>query len=29
VAADGKSSDGVGVMTAIPRDLLLCRWALS
>jgi len=23
VAADGKSSDGVGVMTAIPRDLLL------
>ena len=22
VAADGKSSDGVGVMTAIPRDLL-------
>jgi len=23
VAADGKSSDGVGVMTAIPRDILL------
>jgi glutamate synthase domain-containing protein 2/glutamate synthase domain-containing protein 1/glutamate synthase domain-containing protein 3 len=23
VAADGKSSDGVGVMTAIPRDLML------
>ena len=23
VAADGKSSDGVGVMTAVPRDLLL------
>src|ERR1700733_3024833 len=23
VAADGKSSDGVGVMTAIPRDLFL------
>ena len=23
VAADGKSSDGVGVMTAIPRELLL------
>src|SRR5882762_7829268 len=23
VAADGKSSDGVGVMTSIPRDLLL------
>src|SRR5580704_13672267 len=22
-AADGKSSDGVGVMTAIPRDLLV------
>ena len=23
VAADGKSSDGVGIMTAVPRDLLL------
>ena len=23
IAADGKSSDGVGIMTAIPRDLLL------
>src|ERR1700744_4588534 len=27
VAADGKSSDGVGVMTAIPRELLL--WPLG
>src|SRR5271157_1320332 len=25
VAADGKSSDGVGVTTAIPRDWLLAR----
>lgn len=29
VAADGKSSDGVGVMTAIPRDLLLGATGLA
>src|ERR1700756_2829892 len=29
VAADGKSSDGVGVTTAIPREWLLTRSALS
>ncbi len=29
VAADGKSSDGVGVMTAIPRDLLLGHLGIS
>ncbi len=29
VAADGKSSDGVGVMTAIPRDLLVSSLGLS
>jgi glutamate synthase domain-containing protein 2/glutamate synthase domain-containing protein 1/glutamate synthase domain-containing protein 3 len=29
VAADGKSSDGVGVMTAIPRDLLLGPLGIS
>ncbi len=29
VAADGKSSDGVGVMTAIPRPLLLASTGLS
>jgi len=29
VAADGKSSDGVGVMTAIPRDLLLLSMGIE
>ncbi len=29
VAADGKSSDGVGLMTAIPRELLLASVGLS
>src|SRR5580658_10061954 len=28
-AADGKSSDGVGVMTAVPRELLLAETAVS
>ena len=28
-AADGKSSDGVGVMTAVPRDLLLAETGVS
>ncbi|MEA2539700.1 MAG: hypothetical protein QOH35_1066, partial [Acidobacteriaceae bacterium] len=29
IAADGKSSDGVGIMTAIPRDFLLASTGLS
>src|ERR1700729_2439685 len=29
IAADGKSSDGVGIMTAIPRDFLLASAGLS
>jgi glutamate synthase (NADPH/NADH) large chain len=29
VAADGKSSDGIGINTAIPRDLLLASTGLS
>src|ERR1700742_4220312 len=29
IAADGKSSDGVGIMTAIPRDFLLAATGLS
>ena len=29
VAADGKSSDGVGIMSAIPRELLLSSVGLS
>ncbi len=29
VAADGKSSDGVGIMTAIPRELLLSHMGLE
>jgi glutamate synthase domain-containing protein 2/glutamate synthase domain-containing protein 1/glutamate synthase domain-containing protein 3 len=29
IAADGKSSDGVGIMTAIPRDFLLGSTGLS
>lgn len=29
IAADGKSSDGVGVMTSIPRDFLLASTGLS
>ena len=29
IAADGKSSDGVGIMTAIPRDFLLASIGLS
>ncbi len=29
IAADGRSSDGVGVMTAIPRELLLAETKLS
>ena len=29
VAADGKSSDGVGIMTSIPRDFLLASVGLT
>ena len=29
IAADGKSSDGVGIMTAIPRDFLLASCGIS
>jgi glutamate synthase domain-containing protein 1 len=29
IAADGKSSDGVGIMTAIPREFLLASTGLS
>ena len=29
IAADGKSSDGVGIMTAIPREFLLAPAGLS
>src|SRR6201996_9709163 len=29
VAADGKSSDGVGVMTAVPRELLLAETGIA
>ena len=29
IAADGKSSDGVGIMTAIPREFLLASAGLS
>src|SRR6202167_4217326 len=29
IAADGKSSDGVGIMTAIPRDFLLASAGIS
>ena len=29
IAADGKSSDGVGIMTAIPREFLLRSMGLS
>src|ERR1700761_4333092 len=29
IAADGKSSDGVGIMTGIPRDFLLSSAGLS
>src|ERR1700755_1265993 len=29
IAADGKSSDGVGIMTAVPRDFLLASTGLS
>src|SRR6204780_3393297 len=29
IAADGKSSDGVGIMTAIPREFLLVSTGLS
>src|ERR1700761_2200468 len=29
IAADGKSSDGVGIMTAIPREFLLKTSGLS
>ncbi len=29
IAADGKSSDGVGIMTAIPRDFLLASTGIS
>src|SRR5580693_2827925 len=29
VAADGKSSDGVGIMTAVPREFLLASTGLS
>src|ERR1700748_1053631 len=29
IAADGKSSDGVGIMTGIPRDFLLASAGLS
>src|SRR5580698_3025887 len=29
IAADGKSSDGVGIMTAIPREFLLASAGIS
>ena len=29
IAADGKSSDGVGIMTAIPREFLLASTGIS
>src|ERR1700736_4673941 len=29
IAADGQSSDGVGIMTGIPRDLLLSQTSLQ
>ena len=29
IAADGKSSDGVGIMTAIPREFLLTSTGVS
>src|SRR6201996_4948203 len=29
IAADGKSSDGVGIMTAVPRDFLLASTGIT
>jgi len=29
IAADGKSSDGVGLLTAVPRELLLCEMGIA